>query len=101
MLERIKPEQLLEPCPSLFSWLSRVLLKASPNSYDYISQWFESNHKEKKSLLLTELEVRPKGKNILNELIEEKRLEIAWKIKEASSEELWTRLTSERSTVGQ
>ena len=100
MLERSKPEQLIEICSSLFSWLSRVLLKSSPAAFDYISHWFETNHTEKKSLLASELESRAKGKNILSELIEEKRLEIVWKIKETSSNELWMQLISDRSTVG-
>lgn len=47
------------------------------------------------------MESRVGGKNILNELIEEKRIEIVWKIKETSSEEFWMKLTSDRSTVGQ
>ena len=51
-------------------------------------------------MLVVELETRSDGKNILNELIEEKRIEIVWKIKETASEELWTKLISGRSTVG-
>ena len=101
MLERLQPEEILKICPSLFSWLSRVLLKSCPAAFDCITSWFEANHKERKSLLVAELETRPGDKNILNELIEEKRIEIVWKIKEMSTEEFWTRLASERSTVGQ
>lgn len=37
MLERTKPEDLITACKQLFSWLSRVLLKSSPSSFDFIS----------------------------------------------------------------